>query len=83
MDIKKLAILANLKLTPAEEKIFETQLNQVLAYMKILEKIDTGKVEETAQVTGLENVFREDEAKVQPQNPRHGQYFKVGLISKK
>lgn len=82
-DINKLATLANLKLTTDEAKKLQAQLTQILDYMKILEKVDTSKVEETSQVTGLENVFRNDEVKPQPLNPKHGQYFKVASISKK
>ncbi len=60
IDIAHVAKLANLFLKPEEEKKFEEQLNQTLDYVKRLEEIDTKNVEPTSQVTGLENVTRED-----------------------
>jgi len=63
IDIKHVAKLANLPLSEAEEKKFEKQLSETLEYVKQLEEIDTKGVEPTSQVTGLENVLREDEVK--------------------
>jgi len=63
-DVRKIARLANLTLSAEEEKIFTPQLAVTLEYVRQLEEVDTARVEPTAQVTGLENVFREDE--VQP-----------------
>lgn len=59
IDVKKVAKLSNLTLTPKEEKEFDEQLNNVVTYIETLNKIDTSKVEPTAQVTGLKNVFQE------------------------
>ncbi len=56
-----IATLANLILTPSETLKFSKQLDEILNYVKILEKANTEKVEETSQVTGLENVTRNDE----------------------
>lgn len=56
-----MAQLANLPLTDEEKNKLETQLSETLDYVKQLEEIDTKGVEPTSQVTGLENVFREDE----------------------
>lgn len=61
IDIKKVAKLANLVLTSEEEKRFTTQLEETLDYINRLEEIDTKNIEPTSQVTGLENVTREDE----------------------
>lgn len=60
-QVKHIAKLANLKLTPAEINKFRKQLSEVLEYVEQLNKLKTKKVEPTSQVTGLENVFREDE----------------------
>ena len=62
IDIDHLAQLANLPLSTEEKKKFEKQLEETLDYVKQLEEIDTKNVEPTSQVTGLENVLREDEA---------------------
>lgn len=59
-EVKKIAELARLKLTPAEEKRYAETISAVLEYMTILNEVDTEGVEPTAQVTGLENVVRED-----------------------
>lgn len=60
IDVKHVAKLANLPLTTDEEKKFEAQLGETLDYVSTLDKIDTSNVEPTSQVTGLENVTRED-----------------------
>lgn len=60
IDVNHIAKLAGLKLTPAEVKKFESQLGKVLDYIGQLSKVSTEKVEPTGQVTGLENVKRED-----------------------
>lgn len=59
-EVKHVAKLAGLTLTPAEVKKFQKQLSQVLDYVEILNEVNTKGIEATSQVTGLENVFRED-----------------------
>jgi len=61
IDVGHIAKLANLPLKPSERDKFEKQLSEILTYVKKLKKIDTENVETTSQVTGLENVTREDE----------------------
>jgi len=58
--VKHVAKLARLNLTGQEVKKFQKQLSEVLDYIDVLKKIDTKGIEPTSQVTGLENVFRED-----------------------
>ncbi len=60
IDVKHVAKLANLTLIPAEEQKFGKQLEGILSYFEKLKEVDTSGVEETSQVTGLENVMRED-----------------------
>jgi len=55
------AQLARIELTNAEEEKFAGQLGAVLENFELLNKVDTAGVEPTAQVTGLTNVFRDDE----------------------
>lgn len=59
-EVKKIAELARVELTPAEEKRHAETISAVLDYMKILNEVDTLGVEPTFQVTGLTNVFRKD-----------------------
>lgn len=61
IDVKKVAQLANLTLTPDEENKFEKQLSDILQYVEKLSKVETTKVIPTSQVTGLENILRKDE----------------------
>jgi len=62
-QVKHIAKLANLKLTGAEISKFQKQLSKILDYVEQLNKLNTKKVEPASQVTGLENIFREDEPK--------------------
>ena len=60
--------LSRLKL-PAEEKAKMTgELEQILAYMDVLDGLDTADVEPMSHVFPVKNVFREDE--VRPSFPR-------------
>lgn len=60
INISHIAKLANLTITPDEEAKFESQLSSILSYVEKLNELDTTGVEETSQVTGLENITRED-----------------------
>lgn len=56
----KLAQLSRLKLTDEEIEKFRIELSEILNYVQLLEKVDTGKLKPTYQVTGLKNVMRAD-----------------------
>lgn len=60
IDISHVAKLANLPLKQEEKEKFEKQLSDILSYIEKLKEVDTKSVETTSQVTGLENVTRED-----------------------
>ena len=62
IDIAKVAVLANLPLSSEKASILEKQLAEVLTYVERLNELDTAGVPETSQVTGLENVTRNDAA---------------------
>lgn len=62
-DISHVAKLANLPLTDEEKKKFEPQLEETIKYIESLNEVNAEGVEPTSQVTGLENVTREDEVK--------------------
>ncbi len=62
-DISHVAKLANLPLTDEEKKKFEKQLEETISYIQNLNEVDVTGIESTSQVTGLENVTREDEVK--------------------
>lgn len=60
-DVEHIAHLARLGLSEEEKEKFAKQLSSILDYVEQLKEVDTEGVEPTAQVTGLENVYREDE----------------------
>jgi len=59
-EIKHIAELARLKLTPEEEKKIGGQLESVLKYVEKLNEVETKNIKETAQVSGLSDVLRKD-----------------------
>lgn len=62
-EIEHIAKLARLELTDEESKKYGGQLSAVLDYINQLSEVEAEGVEPTAQVTGLQNIFREDEVK--------------------
>ncbi len=61
IDVSHVAKLANLKLNENQIKTFQKQLQSILDYIDKLKEVNTAKIEETSQVTGLENVTRNDD----------------------
>ena len=69
-EVQNIAKLARLELNEKEINQFAHQLSDVLDYFEKLKDINTDNVEETSQVTGLENVYRDDkvdQSKIQKQ----------------
>jgi len=62
-EIKHIAELSRIELTPAEEEKFGEELGAILDYIKKLNKVKTKNIEPTAQVSGLSDVWRRDEVK--------------------
>ena len=63
-DIQHLASLSSLALADDEVDGLRQDLENIIGYIEQLGELNTAGVEPTYQVTGLENVWREDE--VQP-----------------
>lgn len=59
-DVAKVAILARLRLTPAELETFTVQLNSIVEYVAQLQELDTTGVEPLAHGVEVRNVFRDD-----------------------
>lgn len=59
-EVLHVARLARLELSEGEISLFQKQLSEILAYVGQLQAVDTSGVAETSQVTGLENVSRQD-----------------------
>lgn len=69
-DIEHIARLARLELSGAEKQQYAKELGIILDYVEMLNELDTSAVPETTQVTGLENVVREDDPKVMNEEDR-------------
>lgn len=64
-DVLHVAELSNLKLTEAEIKKFTPQLAKIIEFVSTLNEVDTKNVRSTSQTTGLINVTRVDEVRVE------------------
>lgn len=60
MEIDGLAALARLNLTENEKELFSGQVGSIIEYIGKLNELDTTRVEPTAHVLPIKNVFRED-----------------------
>lgn len=60
IDVKYVAHLARLQLSPDEEKQFGEQLGQVLHYIEKLNQLDVSGIEPMAHAVPLTNVTRTD-----------------------
>ena len=88
INVTHIAKLASLPLKAEDVQKFEKQLSEVLTYVEQLQKVDTSNIVPTSQVTGLENVVREDVSREslsqesvlsQTKSSQHG-FFKVSGI---
>ena len=61
IDVKYVAHLARISLTPDEEKKLAAQLGGILGYIEKLKELDVAGVEPTAHAVPLLNVTRADE----------------------
>jgi aspartyl-tRNA(Asn)/glutamyl-tRNA(Gln) amidotransferase subunit C len=61
IDVKYVAHLARIALTPAEEQKTGAQLGNILGYIEKLKEIDVSNVDPTAHAVPLINVTRPDE----------------------
>lgn len=90
IDVFHIAKLANLPISEEENEKFQKQLSAILDYFKKLKEVDTSKVEETSQTTGLENISRIDqttpslpqEEALSNAKSKHNGLFKVKAIFK-
>ena len=60
-DVQRLASLSSLHLSDSEVQALQGDLERIIKYIEQLGELDTTGVEPTYQVTGLENVWRDDE----------------------
>jgi aspartyl-tRNA(Asn)/glutamyl-tRNA(Gln) amidotransferase subunit C len=62
-DVEQVAILSRLDIAETDVQKFTGQLNDILEYIEVLNKVDTKGVEPTAHVLQLKNVMRPDAAR--------------------
>ena len=67
-DVANVALLSRLEFCESELETFTGQLDAILEYADVLNKLNVDNVEPTAHVLPLKNVMRADEAK--PSLPR-------------
>jgi aspartyl-tRNA(Asn)/glutamyl-tRNA(Gln) amidotransferase subunit C len=87
-QVRKVAHLARLELTPEEEEQFTTQLGSILDYFQALNELDVTDVPPTTRAIDVSNVTREDnlepyrdrEAILQSAPQQEGDFFKVPKI---
>ena len=63
IDVKYVAHLARIELSPGEERQFGAQLGQILAYIEKLNQLDVSGIEPTAHAVPRANVTRPDEVR--------------------
>lgn len=67
-DVADVALLSRLEFSESELETFTGQMDAILQYAEVLNKLDVENVEPLAHVLPLKNVMRKDEAK--PSLPR-------------
>ncbi len=65
-QVRKVAHLARLELTPEEEEKFTTQLASILDYFEQLSELDVTNVPPTARAIDVSNVTRADDLQPYP-----------------
>lgn len=77
-DVARVALLARLRVEPAELETLTAQINSVVNYVTQLQELDTTGVEPLTHGTEMRNVFRDDvrgssleREKVLTNAPRH------------
>jgi len=63
IDVRYVAHLARLSLTPEEEQKIGAQLGHILGYIEKLKEVDVSGVEPTAHAFPLVNITRPDEVR--------------------
>ncbi len=87
-EVQRIALLARLELTAAEETEFVEHFDKVLTYMEKLNQLNTDGVEPTAHAVAVPSPLREDrvtnqadtDALLQNAPARDADFFKVPKI---
>ena len=87
-QVRKVAHLARLELTPEQEEQFTTQLGSILEYFEQLSELDVSNVQPTTRAIDVSNVTRPDDLQPFPNQQailesapdQEGEFFKVPQI---
>ncbi|ACK66181.1 glutamyl-tRNA(Gln) amidotransferase, C subunit [Rippkaea orientalis PCC 8801] len=87
-QVEKIAHLARLEITPAEEEAFAPQLNSILQYFDQLSELDTENVPPMTRAIELSNITRSDrtetygdrESLLKSAPEQEGDFFRVPQI---
>jgi len=89
-DVRRIAALARLELTAAEEALFTRQLADILAYARAVQEIDTRDVPPAATAATIPPALRDDVPQpsldradvlnMAPDADRHAGLFKVPKV---
>lgn len=87
-QVRKVAHLARLELTPEEEEQFTTQLSSILDYFEQLSELDVSDVPPTTRAIDVSNVTRQDDLQLYSDRDlilnsapeQEGDFFKVPKI---
>ena len=58
--VNSVMYLSRLRITEDQILKYQKELEEILDYFSILEKIETDKIEPIAQITNLQNIWRKD-----------------------
>lgn len=61
-EVNQIAKLARIELNEKEKAKFSRELSEIFTFVEKLNKVNSKNIPMTSQVTGLENVYRKDEA---------------------
>ncbi|OGV39348.1 MAG: hypothetical protein A2020_08965 [Lentisphaerae bacterium GWF2_45_14] len=66
IDVSYVAELARLELAPEEKVKLQEDMEEILGYIELLEKLDVKDIVPTAHAAPLRNIWREDKAGTPP-----------------
>lgn len=69
-NVGRVARLARIAYPKSDERLAARDLNRILDFVEILQKVDVAGVAATAQVTGLQDVLRSDVVKPPSVDPK-------------
>ena len=60
-EVRRVALLARLRLTPEEEERLTSQLDKILQYVDTLNQVDASQIEPFTHAVAIVNAFRDDQ----------------------